>query len=675
MKTAALLPEMEPWQGTSYGYFTPPSDRRSSECRAPGGEETRNAVDRSRRYLLDIQLRQPGFWVGEIEANATLTAEYVFFMHFMDTVDELRQKKMVHYLQETQLPDGAWNIYYGGPGDLSTTLEAYCAMKLAGERPDSPAMARAREFILAGGGVGRARVFTKIFLALLGVFPWSGCPALPPEIMLFPRGVPLNIYEMSSWARSTVVPLLVIWHHKPTIPAHRGFALPELGTSAADRLSPGTVEGSSDGAWERLFVLGDRVMKRYERRRLSSVRTKALQAAETWVLERQDPTGDWGGIMPAMMNSLMALKCLGYPMDHPAVRRGLEAVHRFAIEDARSLRLQSCVSPVWDTANTCLALLEGGLEPDHEAIRSAVKWLWSKQARERGDWSVKNPGAEPGGWSFEFENRFYPDIDDTLAVLTVLRESGADRERPEDWHRGFQWLLSMQSGNGGWGAFDRDNDQAIWNRIPFADHRSMLDPPTADLTGRVLEFLGRMGYGTDFPPVSRAVRFLESEQEEDGTWFGRWGVNYLYGTWSALGGLRAVGYDMGAPRVRRAVAWLRTCQNADGGWGESCRSYDDPASKGVGESTASQTAWALMALLAAGEEDDRAVRAGAAYLLRTQNAKGSWDEQAFTGTGFPRFFYLRYHMYRDYFPHMALARYVAARRINGKPADDLKVAG
>jgi squalene-hopene/tetraprenyl-beta-curcumene cyclase len=669
MKSAVLSPEMEPWQGTSYGYFTHPTERHRKVFRSVGGEETQKAIARSREYLLAIQNREEGFWVGEIESNPTLTAEYVFFMHFMETVDELRQKKMVHYLKETQLPDGAWNIYFEGPGDLSTTLEAYCAMKLAGENPDSQAMTLARDFILAGGGVQKSRVFTKIFLALLGVYPWKGCPALPPEIMLLPEGFPLNIYEMSSWARSTVVPLLILWHYKPTIRGDEGFTLPELNTSATDPVDPDAMEGARDGGWARFFMAGDSLMKRYEQKPNPWMRKKALKAAEEWVLERQDPTGEWGGIMPAMMNSIMALKCLAYPMHHPAVRLGLEAVHRFAIEDAKSLRLQSCVSPIWDTANSCLALLEGGLPAEHEAVRSATEWLWSKQTGEKGDWTLKNPGAEPGGWSFEFENLYYPDNDDTLAVLSALRESREDQERPEAWHRGFQWLLSMQSSNGGWGAFDRDNAQEIWNRIPFADHKSMLDPPTADLTGRVLEFLGGMGYRTDFAPAASAVKFLESEQEKDGTWFGRWGVNYLYGTWCALCGLHAIGYDMQAPRIRRSVAWLRSCQNKDGGWGESCRSYDDPAQKGKGESSASQTAWALMALIAAGEKNADAVMAGVGYLLRTQNAKGSWDEQVFTGTGFPGFFYLRYHMYRDYFPLMALSRYAKALKINSNPEE------
>jgi squalene-hopene/tetraprenyl-beta-curcumene cyclase len=666
MKTGASFQEMVPWQGTSYGYFSDPAGRRNKVFRSVGQEEVASAIERSRQYLLALQDPQKGFWVGEVEANPTLTAEYVFFSHFMGTVDDLRQKKMVHYLKETQLPAGGWNIYFQGPGDLSTTVEAYCAMKLAGEKPRSRVMAQARDFILSHGGVEDARVFTKLFLALLGVFPWRLCPALPPELMLLPEGFPLNIYEMSSWARATVVPLLVLWHHKPTIRPEQGFALPELEIPGTSAFQDGP-DRFREASWKRVFLLGDRFMKRYERKPQAWVRSRALKAAEEWILERQDPTGEWGGIMPAMMNSLMALKCLGYPLDHPAVRKGLEAVHRFAIEDHHSLRLQSCVSPVWDTGNACLALLESGLPPGHEAVGKAAAWLWSKQGTEKGDWGIKNSDATPGGWSFEFENRVYPDIDDTLAVLSVLRKCHEDRKRPEDWHRGFQWLLSMQSSNGGWGAFDKDNNKEIWNRIPFADHKSMLDSPTGDLTGRVLEFLGGLGYRTDFPPVARAVLFLEAEQEEDGTWFGRWGINYLYGTWCALCGLRAVGYDMGLPRIRRAVTWLLSRQNEDGGWGESPRSYDDPAMKGRGKSTASQTSWALMALIAGGEQRSDAVKAGVSYLMRSQNSQGSWDEQEFTGTGFPRFFYLRYHMYRDYFPLMALSRYAHSTRTNGIP--------
>jgi squalene-hopene/tetraprenyl-beta-curcumene cyclase len=659
MTTAEPSHNLECWNGTTYGYNTSPATRRKRAYRAFGNEELDKAIACSQEYLLRLQNQEQGLWVGEVEANSTLTSEYIYFMHFMDTVDQLQQRKMVHYLKETQLADGSWNIHYEGPGDLSTTLEAYCAMKLAGEDLNGRHMARARDFIVAHGGIDKSRVFTKIFFALLGVYPWERCPALPPELMLLPEGFPLNIYEMSSWARATVVPLLILWHHKPTIKTSKEFHLNELDIMGSPGGNGNGKTLNGDG-WASFFFTADRVLKGYEKRVLVWSRNKALKLAEEWILDRQDPTGEWGGIMPAMMNSVMALKCLGYPLDHPAVRKGVEAIHRFAIEDNQTLRLQSCVSPVWDTANTSLALLESGLSPDHPAIEQAADWLWSKQTQEKGDWAIKIPDAAPGGWSFEFANEFYPDCDDTLAVLTVLKLNGTDAQHPEDWYRGLQWLLSMQSKNGGWGAFDVDNDREIWNRIPFADHKSMLDPPTSDLTGRVLEFLGGLDYGPDFEPIRKSIAFLESEQGADGSWYGRWGINYLYGTWCVLCGLGAVGYDMDSPRIRRAVAWLQSCQKEDGGWGEPCASYDDPINKDKGKSTASQTSWALMGLVAAGETDSEAVRHGVGYLLRTQNKKGSWDEKEFTGTGFPSFFYLRYHMYRDYFPLLALARYTKA---------------
>ncbi|MEW6442988.1 MAG: squalene--hopene cyclase [bacterium] len=662
--SGAVSPDsFECWQGTTYGYATFPAPEPRSPRPSAGRGRVDRAVERSRQYLLGLQNAEDGYWVGEVEANSTLTSEYVFFMHFMETVDDLRQRKMVHYLKETQLPDGSWNIFFGGPGDLSTTLEAYAAMRLAGEDPNERAMKLARDFILGNGGIEKSRVFTKIFLAILGVRPWTQCPALSPEILLLPVGFPLSIYEMSSWARSTVVPLLVLWDHKPTIRPPRHFTLDEL---RGERPGLPKFDENGNGAaaldgWGKFFVFSDGVLKLYDRKPIPWLRRKALRLAEQWILERQDPTGEWGGIMPAMMNSVMALKCLGYPLTHPAVRKGLEAIHRFAIEDAKTLRLQSCVSPVWDTANTCLALLESGLPGSHPAIRKAADWLWSKQTKEKGDWAIKNTRGKPGGWSFEFENHFYPDTDDTLAVLTVLNQTCSKSEQAEAWHLGLQWLLSMQSKNGGWGAFDVDNVQELWNRIPFADHKSMLDAPTADLTGRVLEFLGRMNYRSDLPAVARGIRFVEARQEPDGSWFGRWGINYLYGTWCALCGLQAVGYDMNTPRVRRAVDWLLSCQNPDGGWGESCLSYDDLRFKAKGRSTPSQTSWALMGLTAAGEAGSEAAQRAVDYLLAKQNGEGSWDEQEFTGTGFPRFFYLRYHMYRDYFPLLALSRYLQAR--------------
>ncbi len=657
MITTTPFQGLECWSGTSYGYHRFPATPQNGPALDLEQTEVARAITRTQQYLLRIQNKEQGFWVGELEANTTLTSEYIFFMHFMGIFDDLRQKKIVNYLKQTQLPDGSWNIYYGGPGDLSTTIEAYVAMKLAGEVPDNKAMTLARNFILIHGGIEKARVFTKIFMALAGVYPWTECPALPPELMLLPKGFPLNIYEMSSWARGTVVPLLILWHYQPKIASQTNFSLNEL--HLPDSLLNEKNPTASSG-WEQFFYAADTIMKLYEKRPFLRLRKKALQSAENWIRERQDPTGEWGGIMPAMMNSLMALKCLGYPLSHPALRKGIEAVHRFAIDDGKTLRLQSSVSPVWDTANTCLALTESDMPPDHPAITQATDWLWKKQITTTGDWVEKNSGTPPGGWAFEFENCFYPDNDDTLAVLTLLKQTGMPPLKSRAWHRGFQWLLSMQSANGGWAAFDIDNDKKIWNRIPFADHKSMLDPPTSDLTGRVLEFLGGQGCRPDYPPAQKAIKFLETNQESDGSWYGRWGVNYLYGTWAALCGLRAIGYNMKAARIRLAVDWLVSCQNEDGGWGESCLSYEEPRYKGKGKSTASQTSWALMGLMAAEGTHAEAVRKGIAFLLRTQNDKGSWDEEEFTGTGFPKFFYLRYHMYRDYFPLMTLARYYRA---------------
>ncbi len=653
MITTTPSQDLECWSGTSYGYHRIPAIPPPVSDINFEPTEVERAINRIQQYLLKIQNQEQGYWVGELEANTTLTSEYIFFMHFMGILDELRQKKIVAYLKQTQLPDGSWNIYFGGPGDLSTTIEAYWAMKLAGEAPDSETMTKARDFILIHGGIEQSRVFTKIFLALTGVYPWENCPALPPELMLLPKNFPLNIFEMSSWARATVVPLVIMWHYRPVI-GSQTFSLDELNLSDS---VPATTNSPPPFGWEQVFYAVDKTLKYYEKRPFATLRKKALKQAEDWILARQDPTGEWGGIMPAMMNSLMALKCLGYPLTHPAVRKGIEAVHRFAIDEGKTLRLQSSVSPVWDTANTCLALTESAMPPDHPAITKAADWLWKKQIKKPGDWAEKNPDTPPAGWAFEFENCFYPDTDDTLAVLTLLKHTSLTPQKNQAWDKGFQWLLSMQSANGGWAAFDIDNDKEIWNRIPFADHKSMLDPPTSDITGRILEFLGGQGYRSDYPPAQGAIKFLENNQESDGSWYGRWGVNYLYGTWGALCGLKAIGYNMKGARIRQAADWLVSCQNQDGGWGESCLSYQDIRYKGKGKSTASQTSWALMGLMAAEKTQTGAVLNGIAFLLKTQNDKGSWDEEEFTGTGFPKSFYLRYHMYRDYFPLMTLARY------------------
>lgn len=623
------------------------------------------AINRSQGYLLSQQHAE-GHWVGELEANTTLTSEYIFFRHLIGRVDRDREAKIVAYLLSEQLPDGGWALYYGGPSDLSTTIEAYVAMRLAGVAADVLPLRLARERIHALGGLSHARVFTKIFLALFGQFDWRGIPVIPPEIISLPQSFYFNIYEFSSWSRSVIMPLTVIFAKKPL------YHLPPDCRYLADELfvePPGPARYSMKPrerrlSWELVFVLLDGILKASEKYTSSMLRETALRQCEQWILEHQDHTGDWGGIMPAMMNSVLALVCLGYPLDSGPVANGLEAIERFGIEEGESFRLQSCVSPVWDTVLSVTALADSGMPRTKLPMRKALLWLLSKQVRCDGDWSVKNRRGEPGGWSFEFNNDFYPDNDDTAAVLIALHKAGLpDEEKGDAMQRGLRWLLSMQCDDGGWGAFDVNNNKTLINKIPFADLESLLDPSTCDLTGRALELLGLIGFPRSHRIVERAVRFIRQNQEADGPWYGRWGVNYLYGTCHVLCGLDAVGENMRQPYIRRAVQWLIDHQNADGGWGESCRSYEEPeVYRGVGKSTASQTAWALMGLMAAGIVRHSSVARGVTYLLRTQNASGTWYEPEFTGTGFPKYFFIKYHMYQDYFPLMALARYHAHTR-------------
>lgn len=623
-------------------------------------ERLQQAIRRSQVYLL-AQQKPEGFWVGELEANTTLTSEYVLFRHLIGFVDEVREQKCVRYLLSQQQEDGGWTLYYGGPGDLSTTVEAYFALRVAGVSPDDPAMQRARRLILAKGGLTQSRVFTKIFLAFFGQYDWRGIPVIPPEIIFLPLSFYINLYDFSSWSRSVIVPLSILFAKKPLCPLPPECSVDELFVEppGSERYAiPRRQRGLN---WETFFVLIDKLLKlseRYTTPTLRTLREAAMRRAEQWTLEHQDHTGDWGGIMPAMMNSVMALISLGHDLDSPPIGRGLEAIERFGVETAETFRLQSCVSPVWDTVLTLTALADSGLPRTHPSIRRAVQWVMGRQVLREGDWKVKNPRGQPGGWAFEFNNDFYPDNDDTAAVLIALSKSGLpDEEKGEVFQRGLRWLLSMQGDDGGWGAFDVNNNKAILNKIPFADLESMLDPSTCDLTGRALELFGLIGFPRSHPAVGKALRFVQERQEYDGAWYGRWGVNYLYGTCHVLGGLHAIGESMQQPYVRRAVRWLVEHQNPDGGWGETCESYADPSLRGVGVSTASQTAWALMGLFAAGEVRHAAVQRGVAFLLRTQNSAGTWYEPEFTGTGFPKFFFIKYHMYQHYFPLMALARY------------------
>jgi squalene-hopene/tetraprenyl-beta-curcumene cyclase len=620
-------------------------------------DQLTQAIRRSQAYLLSQQNTE-GYWVGELEANTTLTSQYVLFRHLIGQVDEIRQQKCVRYLLSRQQSDGGWRLYYGGASDLSATIEAYFAMRVAGVSPEEPAMQQARQLILAKGGLTHAHVFTKIYLALFGQYDWRGIPVIPPEIILLPRGFHFNIYEFSSWSRSVIIPLTVLFAKKPhcVLPPERHVdelfvEPPGPARYAILRREPGLT-------WELFFILLDGLLKISEKYTSPPLREAALRRVEQWLLEHQDHSGDWGGIMPAMLNSVLALISLGHDLDSAPVVKGLEAIERFGIEEEGSFRLQSCVSPVWDTVLTITALADSGLPRTHPVLRQAVQWVVSKQILRDGDWRVKNRRGQPGGWAFEFNNDFYPDNDDTAAVLIALYKAGLpDEEKGEVFQRGLRWLLSMQSDDGGWGAFDMNNNRTILNKIPFADLESMLDPSTSDVTGRTLELLGLIGFPQAHRMVKPALRFVQRCQESDGSWYGRWGVNYIYGTSHVLCGLRAIGEDMQQPYIRRAVQWFVAHQNPDGGWGETCKSYEDPSLRGTGTSTASQTAWALMGLLAAGEVRHAAVSRGVQFLLETQSAEGTWYEPEFTGTGFPKYFFIKYHMYQDYFPLMALARY------------------
>ncbi|WP_305733475.1 squalene--hopene cyclase [Trichlorobacter ammonificans] len=625
-------------------------------------------ITRTRDFFFREQLPD-GYWWAELESNCTITAEYIMLFHFLGMVDRNQERKMANYLLRQQTPEGYWCIWYNGPGDLSTTIEAYFALKLAGYPADHPAMVKAREFILANGGILKARVFTKIFLALFGEFSWLGVPSMPIELMLLPDWAYFNMYELSSWARATIIPLSVVMTTRPVYKLPPHARVQELFVRPPRPIDYTFTKEDGILTWKNFFIGVDHLLKVYESSPIRPFKQRATELAEQWILEHQEKTGDWGGIQPAMLNAILALHCLGYANDHPVIVKGLEALANFCIEDDDSLTLQSCISPVWDTALVLQAMQEGGIPSDHPALVKAAQWLLDREVRIRGDWKIKSPELEPGGWAFEFQNDWYPDVDDTAAVLIAIKNIKVknNKAKQDAARRGIDWCLGMQSKNGGWGAFDKDNTKHLLNKIPFADLEALIDPPTADLTGRMLELMGNFGYDKNHPQAVRAIEFLKKEQEPEGSWFGRWGVNYIYGTWYVLIGLEAIGEDMNQPYVRKAVNWIKSRQNLDGGWGEVCESYYDRTLMGCGTSTASQTAWALMALMAAGEVHCNAVERGIQYLLATQKQDGTWDEDAFTGTGFPKFFMIKYHIYRNCFPLTALGRFRRLRGEHGQP--------
>jgi squalene-hopene/tetraprenyl-beta-curcumene cyclase len=622
-------------------------------------EQTDRALERARAWLLGQQ-SPSGFWKGELQTNVTMDAEDLLLRQFLGVRTEEQTRKAAVWIRAQQREDGTWANAHGAPADLSTTVESYVALRLAGDPIDAPHMQRAAKYIREEGGIPATRVFTRIWLALFGLWDWKALPILPPEMNLLPPWVPLNVYDFACWARQTVVALTVVMTYKPVRPIP-GLSLDELSPTRATAKRPISWRG-------RVFEGLDRVLRLYQKRPLSGLRERALCEAERWIVRRQEADGSWGGIQPPWVYSMMALSLRGYPMDHPVMRAGFEGLDRFTVHEGDERRLEACQSPVWDTAYAIQALADAGLKPSHDALVRGVDWLLSQEVRVRGDWAVRRPELTPSGWAFEFANVNYPDIDDTAEVVIALRRVvHPDPQRVESSiARAVRWTMGMRSQNGAWGAFDADNVQGLCRDIPFCDFGEVIDEPSADVTAHVIEALAKEGLG-EHPVTRRGAEWLIQNQEADGSWFGRWGVNYVYGTGAALMALAEV--DGSAARgksdaVRRAVAWLESHQNHDGGWGEDVRSYDDRKWAGVGDSTASQTAWALLGLIAVGERGP-AVERGIAWLFETQKADGHWDEPQFTGTGFPGDFYINYHLYRQVFPMMALGRWVAA--MDGKP--------
>ena len=619
-----------------------------------------DSIGRAQEYLLGLQ-HPEGYWLGELEADSTLTSEYIMLRHFLRRVDRDRERKAANYLKAKQLPDGGWDLFPGGASDFSATVKAYFALKLMGYAPDDAFMRRARENIVAKGGVTKANVFTKIALALFGQYDWRGVPSMPVEIILFPRWFYFNLTEVSYWSRTVIVPLLILMDLKPVCRIPAAASIDELyvpSRAAADLRFP---RSERLFTWKNFFITLDRLLHGLERWIPRPLRARARQQALTWVLTRMGP-GGLGGIYPAMANAVMALHTLGYPEDHPKMAEGVKEIELLGIEEADRFHLQPCLSPVWDTPLAVNALVESALPRDHPALLRAATWLLQQQILRRGDWQVKRPELPAGGWPFQFRNDFYPDTDDSAVVLMALKKVALpDRaDIRQAIETGLEWFLGMQSRNGGWGSFDVDNTRLLLNNIPFADHGALLDPPTEDLAGRGLEMLGTYGETLAHPRAARALDFVKRTQDPRGGWFGRWGANYIYGTWSVLRGLQAIGEDLNALYIRRAVRWLESCQNADGGWGETLLSYADPTLAGKGESIASQTAWAVLGLLAAGEARNPAVAKGIQYLLDTQRSDGSWDDPFWNAPGFPRVFFLKYHLYPVYFPLWALGVYRTA---------------
>ena len=678
-----------PKDGLDPAAQSPPSPARRLSA------QLRHAILRTRQWLL-AQQHTDGYWEGELEGDTILESEYILLLAFLGREDEPQSRKAAQHLIEQQLPSGGWSMYPGGGVEISASVKAYFALKLTGHDPSADYMLRARAAILKHGGADAVNSFTRFYLALLGQISYEQCPAVPPEFVLLPKWLPVNLYAISAWSRTIVVPLSIISSIQPVTAVKPQRGIRELFLKNPEEWPelrcPGLNRRGGPLSWDRFFRTVDSGLKWLQRKGCLPWRRRALAAAERWMLDRFEGSDGLGAIFPPMIWIIVALRCLGYDDSSPEVRRCHYQLAGLIIEEDKTVRLQPCKSPIWDTAIAMRALAESGLDHEHPALRNAAEWLLRQEIEIRGDWS-QTVDAQPGGWCFEHANPFYPDLDDTAMVLMALRtmlsssesvnaslppvlrlvasmtaESPSEAKRRvleadaicSASQRAVDWVLAMQNRDGGWGAFDRDNDREFLCHVPFADHNAMIDPSTPDLTGRVLEALAQLGRRVGDPRVDHAVDYMRSTQEADGSWFGRWGVNYIYGTWQVLVGLTEAGVPKDDPAVVAAVNWLLAYQQPSGGWGESPDSYAEPHLRGQGPTTASQTAWALMGLMAGGMDEHPAVARGVRYLLQQQRDDGTWEEREFTGTGFPRVFYLRYHLYPVYFPLMALSRWAAA---------------
>ncbi len=621
------------------------------------------AIDRARASLLGKQ-DAAGFWVGELQGDSILSSEYLLLKFILSQENDPELPLIANYLRDIQQPDGGWNLFPGGPADISGTVKGYFTLKLMGDDPDAPHMARARALIRSMGGAEKCNSFTKFFFAALGQISYDACPSIPPEVVFLPKWAYFNLYNVSAWTRTMILPLAIVVTLRPVrrLPEQMGIGELYLDHAAANRLAEPLSGFPKD--WRECFLRIDQFLKEYDKAPLESLRRAAIKRSEEWMLEHLDGSEGLGAIFPPMVYILIVFRTLGYADDHPRVVAAHKHLHDFFIREGDRIRIQPCLSPVWDTGIALHGLAESGMSPASDAAARATEWLLSKECRVASDWRKNCPDVEPSGWFFEFENPHYPDVDDTAMVAMALRRVGGDGAAAAV-KRGVNWLMAMQNEDGGWAAFDRTTDRPILEKIPFADHNAMQDPSCPDITGRVLECLGYNGMTHREPAIRRAIDFIRGQQDASGAWWGRWGVNFVYGTWQVLVGLRSVGEDMSSDFVRRAEAWLRGVQKPDGSFGETALTYENPSLKGTGPSTASQTAWGVMGLMAAAgpaSKGDAAIQKAVRWLVENQAADGNWDEYWYTGTGFPKVFYLKYHLYRLYFPLTAIARY---RRLGG----------